>query len=223
MPMRLAIMQPYFIPYAGYFRLFYQSDLFVIFDCVQFTRRGWIHRNLLPNSQGRLKWLTLPLKKSPQETAINALNFADDSIESWPARLHLFPQLHVNNHDNPLLNQVHHLGKNPLDFIVSTLKLTCEMLKLPFQVIYSSSLDLPTTCKGEDRIIAIAKKLGAQTYVNPPGGKELYDSQKFARQGLKLQFLSHYNGPYESILQRMITESACDVRKEIIKESQLID
>ena len=38
--MKLGIMQPYFFPYAGYFRLFAHVDEFVIFDCVQFRRRG---------------------------------------------------------------------------------------------------------------------------------------------------------------------------------------
>ena len=43
----VAIMQPYFIPYAGYFRLFTGADLFVVCDDVQFPRRGWLHRNKL--------------------------------------------------------------------------------------------------------------------------------------------------------------------------------
>ena len=58
-----AVMQPYFFPYAGYFRLFAASDLFVIYDCVQFPRRGWVHRNLLPDASGSERWLTLPLEK----------------------------------------------------------------------------------------------------------------------------------------------------------------
>ena len=62
-PFTVAIMQPYFFPYAGYFRLFAASDLFVIYDCVQFPRRGWVHRNLLPDASGSERWLTLPLEK----------------------------------------------------------------------------------------------------------------------------------------------------------------
>ena len=60
----IAVMQPYFVPHAGYFRLFAASDLFVVFDCVQFPRRGWVHRNRLPDAQGRARWLTLPLSKA---------------------------------------------------------------------------------------------------------------------------------------------------------------
>ena len=69
--MRIAIMQPYFLPYAGYFRLLQQTDLFVVYDCVQFIRRGWIHRNRLANMNKELSWLTLQLAKAPQEVRIS--------------------------------------------------------------------------------------------------------------------------------------------------------
>ena len=49
----IAVMQPCFVPYAGYVRLFAASDLLVVFDCVPFPRRGWVHRNRLPNARGR--------------------------------------------------------------------------------------------------------------------------------------------------------------------------
>src|SRR5215212_9434208 len=72
----VAIMQPYFVPYAGYFRLFAASDLFVIYDCVQFPRRGWVHRNLLVDASGEARWLTLPIEKAAQNVLIRDLSFA---------------------------------------------------------------------------------------------------------------------------------------------------
>ena len=74
----VAIMQPYFFPYAGYFRLLAQSDLFVIYDCVQFPRRGWVHRNKLPDIYGVTQWLTLPLLKASQDVLIRDLQFPPD-------------------------------------------------------------------------------------------------------------------------------------------------
>src|ERR1700750_1478713 len=64
------IMQPSFLPYAGYFRLFAASDLFVVYDCVQFPRRGWVHRNRLPLASGDAGWLTLPVAKAPRDALI---------------------------------------------------------------------------------------------------------------------------------------------------------
>ena len=57
-------MQPYFVPYAGYFRLFAAADVFVAYDCVQFPRRGWVHRNRLPTATGMSDWLTLPVRNA---------------------------------------------------------------------------------------------------------------------------------------------------------------
>ena len=59
---RVAIMQPYFLPYVGYFHLINSVDEFVIYDNIQYTKKGWINRNrILVN--GNDKILTLPLKK----------------------------------------------------------------------------------------------------------------------------------------------------------------
>src|SRR6185436_14958299 len=90
MAFTVTIMQPYFIPYAGYFRLFAASDLFVIYDCVQFPRRGWVHRNRLPDASGAQRWLTLPLESAPQNTLIRDLRFASDAAGQWAVRLRKF-------------------------------------------------------------------------------------------------------------------------------------
>src|SRR3982074_1250181 len=89
----VAIMQPYFIPYAGYFRLFAATDLFVIYDCVQFPRRGWVHRNRLVDASGKERWLTWPMSKVPQQTLIRDLRFAPGAADVFAARLRSFTVL----------------------------------------------------------------------------------------------------------------------------------
>src|SRR6185369_7749599 len=92
-PLTVAIMQPYFIPYAGYFRLFAASDLFVLYDCVQFPRRGWVHRNKLIDAAGVERWVTLPLMKAPQSVLIRDLRFPPNISELLAQRLKPFPIL----------------------------------------------------------------------------------------------------------------------------------
>lgn len=222
MIMRIAIMQPYFIPYAGYFRLFYAADLFVVFDCVQFLRRGWMHRNRLPNVNNELQWITLPLQKAPQTILLKDLIFAENSEALWAKRLLSFPQLSAQClKENRLLQYIKQLTQSPIEFIVSSLKITCDMLNLPFNVVRSSSLNLPATLKGEEKIIEIAKHFGANEYVNLAGGRELYQHNRFAQHGLKLRFLSDYQGPYESILQRLINEETGNLRDDIIEQTRM--
>jgi len=77
---RVAVMQPYFFPYAGYFRLFTHVDEFVIFDCVQFPRRGRVHRCEFVAANGTLEWLTLPLARQSRDVLIRDLEFALDQV-----------------------------------------------------------------------------------------------------------------------------------------------
>ena len=58
-----AVMQPYLLPYIGYFQLIAAADVFVVYDDVQYMRGGWINRNrILLN--GAPHWLTLPVAHS---------------------------------------------------------------------------------------------------------------------------------------------------------------
>jgi hypothetical protein len=63
--MRIAIMQPYYYPYAGYFRLFAATDLFVIYDCVQWNRQGRVHRFDFDG-----KKIKLPIKRTDRDTTM---------------------------------------------------------------------------------------------------------------------------------------------------------
>ena len=87
------VMQPYFASYAGYYRLLAACDVFVLFDCVQFPRRGWVHRNRLPDAHGEPQWLTLPLKAADFDAAIASLAFAEDAPLHMAERIRSFPSL----------------------------------------------------------------------------------------------------------------------------------
>src|SRR5215472_19045850 len=83
---RVAVMQPYFFPYAGYFRLFSHVDEFIILDCVQFPRRGRVHRSEVPAPTGASEWLTLPLARQPRDVLIKHLAFASGAREQFGRR-----------------------------------------------------------------------------------------------------------------------------------------
>ena len=68
--MKVALMQPYFFPYIGYFQLIRAVDEFVIFDKAQYIRRGWINRNRILNAQKESVYINIPVHKAPIETQI---------------------------------------------------------------------------------------------------------------------------------------------------------
>jgi hypothetical protein len=215
-PLAVAIMQPYFLPYAGYFRLFAATDLLVIYDCVQFPRRGWVHRNRLVDASGKERWLTLPLAKSPQRTLIRDLRFPPDAADILAERLRSFSGLaQAPRAASPIMEALHDVSGTPVSYIERLLNRVVVYLDLPWNVVRSSSLGVPESFRGQDRILEVARRVGAREYVNAPGGRHLYDRNAFAQAGIELRFLSDYSGPSASILARILSEDPHDLAKDI--------
>ena len=213
----VAIMQPYFLPYAGYFRLFASSDLFVIYDCVQFPRRGWVHRNRLPDALGREVWLTLRLKKAPADVLIRNLQFSPDAAQSMAEQLRRFPAFAGLSPEAASIKEaLLEVRGTPVDYIERLLHRVSAYLGLPWNVVRSSSLDIPPTLRGEARILELVRRTGGGEYVNAPGGRELYSEDAFRQAGVALRFLPSYPGSKLSILARIAMESQEDLRRDII-------
>jgi len=219
--MRVSIMQPYFFPYAGYYRLFAASDVFVVLDCVQFPRRGWVHRNKLKNVNGELQWLTLPLVKSNRDTTrICDLAFSDDAPGQFNTLRRKFPCLEDLDSAEPALAEIlSDFSVSPVEYLVRSLEWVTERLNLKRPIILSSSLQIPGHFKAQDRIMEIAKRVQATHYINAPGGRDLYDHEAFESSGLCLDFLSDYSGSYDSMLQRLLSENTKKIEDEILSNT----
>lgn len=217
----VAVMQPYFYPYAGYLRLLAAADVFVILDDVQFNRRGRVHRSQLPGAPGY--WLTLPLARQPREVRIKDLAFASDARARLDAQLDRLPWLSAGR--GPLAERVREQLRAPVStpaaVLDASLALLADALELPARRMRSSSLGLAPELRGQDRIIAIAKAIDAETYVNSPGGRELYAPSAFTDAGLRLRFLTPYGGCFPYLLPALMTETADTIRRDIMDQTAL--
>lgn len=213
----VAVMQPYFFPYAGYFRLLAAADTFVIFDDVQFPRRGRVHRCEIPGPRGALQWLTLPLARGARETLIRDLEFAADARALFDRRLTRLRWL--TEAQGPWAERVRAHLFGPLDnvvnFLEAGLRLTAKTLDVRPRIIRSSSVPLDPRLRGQDRVIALVCALNGHTYVNAPGGRALYKADAFARNGLELKFLVSYPGDRGSILPALVREDSATLRADI--------
>ena len=222
---RVAVMQPYFLPYAGYLRLFHEVDEFVVYDCVQFPRRGRVHRTEVPGPSGAIEWLTLPLVHQPRDVRIMDLRFAPDARERLGERLDRLPVM--RSPSGPAAVRLSDLLRGPLEdvvgFIESGLGLACELLGLPFRVTRSSTLDIDPSVRGQERVLAVAVGRGATTYVNAPGGVALYDAARFRDHGIELRFLAPYEGAYRYLLPALMTVDPEAIAADVRATSQLID
>jgi hypothetical protein len=212
----IAIMQPYFIPFAGYFQLFAAADLVVLFDCVQFKRRGRIHRNLLRGPRDRTLWLTLPLTKQPRNTRIVDLRFRDGGADEFVTRCRFFDALNNPKPDAQAVAAAC-LRLDPdrpvIDYLQATLQAVLGTLSLSPRILRSSSLGIPEGVKGQDRILEICRRLAARRYINVSGGTTLYDPAAFERSGIDLRFLGRFTASRFSILQDLHDHGAATARR----------
>jgi hypothetical protein len=192
--MKLAIMQPYFFPYIGYFQLINAVDKFVIYDDVQFIKEGWIHRNrLLVNQSAKL--FTLPLKKASHTARIYERSLATQHWKNEQKKiLTMIRQSYGKSpyfHDTIALIESCFLydGSGLVDFLLHSLNACCRQLGISTRLILSSSLDINTELKAQDRVIAICTNLKASHYINAIGGMDLYDCSSFSAAGINLSFI----------------------------------
>jgi hypothetical protein len=189
---RLAIMQPYFFPYLGYFQLMAEVDAFVIFDDVNFINRGWINRNRI-NINGAPHLITVPLKQASQNKLICEISVDDDLL--WRDKLlktirQAYSRASQFARVFPLVERiVRHPAGNLADYLRHSLVNLRDFLGLGTEIISSSRRYENSNLMGQSRIIDICLREHTGIYVNAIGGKELYEHPAFELAGVKLQFL----------------------------------
>ncbi|ESW88276.1 WbqC family protein [Mesorhizobium sp. M1060] len=209
----IAVMQPYFFPHAGYFRLMAASDVFVVFDDVQFPRRGRVHRcEMTPG-----RWLTLPLAPMPFNTQIKDLRWADGARTALDKRLAAFGL--PGQATTPAAERIsRHLTGSLGDvtsFLENGLRLVADALELKANILRSSSLGVDPALRGQARIIGIVRALGGQRYINAAGGRHLYATENFQQAGIDLQFLVPYAGRFPHILPAFFGNNLADLRDDV--------
>ncbi len=187
--MKLGIMQPYFMPYIGYWQLIKAVDKYVIFDDVNYIKKGWINRNnILVN--GNKKLFTISLHNASQNKLINEIAIADDFEKFDKTIIMAYSKAPYFKQVNALLHEIYAYPKDNLAlFVANSIKKVVDYLEIKTELILSSKLDKDNFLKGQDKILAICRELKADTYINAIGGKELYEKQKFQEKGLNLFFL----------------------------------
>jgi hypothetical protein len=214
---RIAIMQPYFVPYTGYFKLMQSVDVFVFLDSVQFTRRGWIHRNKFTTIAGGTDWLTLPLKKSNITTRIRELEFCEDFEAEFARRTKRFSAFSSPANQFYSLENWIAESKDPNSFLQHGLIEISNVLGFTPNFNRSSELSLNPDLKSQDMILEICRYFSAKSYVNLPGGMSLYDHSVFEARNIELKFVDHFSGNKISVYERLCTESLSSIKLDIEK------
>lgn len=224
--MKVGIMQPYFLPYIGYWQLLNAVDKYVIYDDVNFIKGGWIYRNkILMNKEAKM--INVQMKGASPNKFINQVEVAnnqlynkkllktiDNCYKKAPYYYNVFPIIEsiINQNENNLAR-----------YLEYSIRKICDYLFIHTELIISSKIDKNNRLKGQDKVIEICKLLGANQYFNAIGGQELYSYNDFEEQGIKLKFLKSGEVEYQqfnndfipnlSIIDLMMFNSVEDIKK----------
>lgn len=190
--MKTVIMQPYLFPYLGYWQMVANADVFVVFDDVNFIKRGWINRNnILVNGSSHL--FTLPLIGASQNKFINEIEITHEAkekkkilqtIEMAYKKAPYFDVVY------PLLEEIMNYPETNLSkFLFNQFKKIFDYLDVKTKLMMSSQIDKDNSLHAQDKIIDICQRLGTTQYINAIGGQNLYDKARFSSENIVLNFI----------------------------------
>lgn len=190
--MKIAIMQPYFFPYLGYFQMLNAVDKFVLLDDVNFIMRGYINRNsILINGKAHL--FSIPLEKPSQNKLIKdtKIKFVQKDRENFLKTITLAYKKAPFYDD--FFSIFKDIIENNDDDLTSYIKYSLEQVKnylnLNTEILVSSQIKKDNSLHAQDRIIEINKQLGSTHYINTIGGQDLYNKNDFEKACIKLNFI----------------------------------
>jgi len=195
---RVGIMQPYFLPYIGYYQLIAAVDVFIVYDNIKYTKKGWINRNRMLRN-GTDVMFSLPLKKGSDYFYVVQRELAGDfdrgkllnQFRERYAHAPYFVQTY------PMLEDIiNSEERNLFRYIYNALLQSCEHLGLKTEIRISSDIEIDHEQKGQDKVIALCEAVGADTYINAIGGIELYSREHFKAFSIDLNFIKSSSFEY---------------------------
>jgi hypothetical protein len=225
--MKLAIMQPYFFPYLGYFQLMNAVDEFVVYDNIEYSKGSWINRNRILLNQ-KDSFITLPIKNASDYLDIKDRYLADNwsyerkkIINKISSAYQKAPYFEISM---PLIEKcLAFENVNLFSFVYNSIIEISHHLCISTSFVISSQIQINHQLKAINKVIEICTYRNATNYINPIGGLELYKKQDFLEHGILLNFIKsnnivykQYNNPYIpwlSIIDVMMFNSINEIQK----------
>jgi hypothetical protein len=193
---RVVILQPGYLPWLGFFDQMYKSDVFVIYDDVQYDKHGWRNRNRIKTAQG-VQWLTVPILIKGQDKPLIKEVLINNKVDWRKAHLKSIIQNYSRApffdtyrviFDEIYSREWEYLIDVDMAFIFALI----EKLGLSTNIKFSSSLGIAG--EGTQRLIDISLSLGAGEYLTGDTAKDYLDESLFSQNYIKLKY-HHYRHP----------------------------
>lgn len=193
---RVAIIQPNYIPWKGYFDIIHDVDIFVFLDDVQYTVRDWRNRNKIKTREGQTHWLTVPTQGGRSQAIADV---AIDDSQPW-RRKHLDALRHSYGrtpHFEEYFAGFADLLSRPwerlADLDIALTKEICRWLGLT-RTFERSSTIAPSGSK-DDRLIDIVQKVGGTAYLSGPAARDYIRPERFAESRIELAYHDYSGYP----------------------------
>ena len=212
--MTIGIMQPYFFPYIGYWQLINAVDEWIFFDVVQYNKKSWMNRNriLHPDAKQEWQYVSVPVKKHEKGTLIKDIELNND--ERWKEKilgqLTVYKRLKAPYYEETI-NLINSIFEKEYDIFLSlsieSTKMICSYfgIELKYKIASEIDFDRSEITGSGDWALVIAKDQKADRYINPHGGYEIFEEEKYNSNGIDLKFLKSNLTPYKQSWRKEFT------------------
>jgi WbqC-like protein family len=200
--MKIALMQPYFLPYIGYFQLISAVDKFIFCNDLGFIKQGWINRNNIL-LEGKKHQFCLPIKHISSFTSIKE-TIISEQPKDWQNKLS--KKIWLAYHKAPFFDAVYPWideilkgapNQSISDVAINSIEHTFQYLNLEKNLSQSIGLYDNKELKLARRVIDICQQEGADTYINAIGGQSLFCKDDFKKHNINLCFIKPILKTYE--------------------------
>jgi hypothetical protein len=203
---RVAILQPYFLPYIGYFQLINNVDVLILADEYEYSKGGWINRNRLIFNK-KVDYISIPLVSAPDSLKINERQISNTFDPRKILNRCAISYGGCDNffNGNELMEMILlDANRDLFSFLLNSIDQICKYLDVNTEIISLSKLSNNKSLKRQDRVIDICRTLEASSYLNPEGGRGLYRAEAFEQEGMQLEFLEHTPILYGQVVKDFI-------------------
>lgn len=195
----MAVMQPYFLPYIGYWQLILGSDHFCFFDTVKFSKKSWITRNriLNPDVEENFSYITIPVKKGESKNIIKEVQVSENF--EWKRdileKAKIYRKVGAPNFKEgfELLEKIlyGYEGSFLIGYLLHSFDSVFDYLgkKPNYSILSQTNFDNYKVDYPGGWAPVISEYFGAKEYLNPIGGKNIFQKKDFENKGIKLKFL----------------------------------
>ncbi|MBN1162069.1 MAG: WbqC family protein [Dehalococcoidales bacterium] len=199
--MKVVLLQPGYLPWLGFFDQMYQSDIFIIYDDVQYDKHGWRNRNRIKTAQG-VQWLTIPVLTTGRDKPLIKEVMINNTVDWRQSHLKTVQQsysrapffsLYFRIFEEIYTREWQYL----IDIDMAFISILMEKLDLTREIKFSSALGIKG--QGTERIVNICHNLGADSYLTGDAAKDYLDEELFSMSDIKLQYHNYQHPVYNQL------------------------